>query len=315
MFRARLCRPVSEDDSVRLVVAPELEGERADLALARLAGLPRSVVRRLFDEQHVHMNEEPIAARRRVTAGDVIVYQPVGPRVSLQAMDVEFSVVHEDADVIVVDKPAGLTVHPGGSSQRPTLAAGLLHRYPEIEGVGVADRWGIVHRLDRDTSGLLIVARTRPAYMALADALRERRVLREYLVLCDGLFQTPLGTIDAPIGTDPSRATRRVVRVDGRPARTHYERIDEWADSDATLVRVRLETGRTHQIRVHLSSIDHPVIGDRWYGRPHRLQPPRLFLHAARLAFDHPITGDMLDIESPLPPDLLGSLPSSRDEE
>lgn len=302
---------MSEDESpIQHVAVPdELNRERADRVLASLTDMSRATVRRLFDAGAVLVDNDPIAARVRLTAGQVLVFSPIPPADLLVPMAADFIVRYEDDDVIVVDKPPRLTVHPSASTTGPTLASGLLFRYPELSGVGQPDRWGIVHRLDRDTSGLLVVARTAAAYEGLTEAIRKRAVRRNYITLTEGLFQTPLGTIDAPVGTDRSRPTRRMVKVGGRSSRTHYQRLDEWQDLEVTLLSVTLETGRTHQIRVHLASIDHPVIGDRVYGRPHRIDPPRVFLHAGRLGFAHPITGEAVDIESPLPDDLAAVLP------
>jgi 23S rRNA pseudouridine1911/1915/1917 synthase len=185
--------------------------------------------------------------------------------------------------------------------------AGLLHRYPDIAGVGDPGRWGLIHRLDRDTSGAILVARDQDTYQALVADLRRRQVRRVYLALVHGLVGSPTGTIEAPIGRDPTRPMRRAIRQDGKPARTHYEVMALYPEADCSLLRVRLETGRTHQIRVHLASIGHPIVGDMTYDpRPRRTGAPRTFLHASELGFTHPATGEHLDVASPLPPDLQG---------
>ena len=196
-------------------------------------------------------------------AGATIATPTPAPIADLQAEDVDFEVVFEDESVVVVDKPPGITVHPGSGRQHGTLAAGLLHRYPELEGVGDPGRWGLIHRLDRETSGVLIVARTTAAYEWLTDALAARHIDRHYLALAHNRFPVPTGTIDAPIGRDPSQPTRRAVVATGKPSVTHYEVLEELSGGDVSLLEVRLETGRTHQIRVHLAAIDHPVLGDR----------------------------------------------------
>jgi 23S rRNA pseudouridine1911/1915/1917 synthase len=218
--------------------------------------------------------------------------------------------VWEDADVVVVDKPPGLVVHPGAGQGEGTLVNGLLARHPELAGVGEAHRPGIVHRLDRDTSGLLVVALTPAAYTALVIALGERRVERRYAALVWGVPEAPRGVIDAPIGRSPRQPTRQAVVAGGRPARTRYEmRVRYDQPADLALLGCRLETGRTHQIRVHLASIGHPVVGDREYGgQRDALSVPRVFLHAEHLAFDHPVTGEALAFDSPLPPDLAAVL-------
>ncbi len=213
----------------------------------------------------------------------------------------------------MVDKPAGVVVHPGAGRQRGTLAAGLLYRYPGLEGVGQKDRWGLVHRLDKDTSGTLIVAKTSSSYQSLTGLLRERGINRTYLALVVGLFDAPTGTVEAPIGRDPQRPERRVSTHDGKPATTHYEVVESFPPRNCSLLEVTLETGRTHQIRVHMAAIDHPVAGDRNYGRP-TSEPvvPRIFLHAARVDLVHPVTGEPISVSSPLPEDLASALSAIR---
>ncbi|MGF1664642.1 MAG: RluA family pseudouridine synthase [Acidimicrobiia bacterium] len=281
-----------------------LDGERADKVVAVLGGLSRALARRVVDDGGVLVDGEPITPRRRLSAGDTIEFELPDIAELLWAEDVDFTVRYEDDHLLVVDKPAGLVVHPGAGLAVATLASGLLHRYPEIRGVGEDPRWGIVHRLDKDTSGLLVVARTQPTHDALSKMIAAHAVERGYIALVDGIFDAPRGTIDAPIGPDPAKPTRRMVTPFGRPARTHYRRVQESASEGVSLLEVQLETGRTHQIRVHLSAIGHPVIGDRWYGKPARVDSPRVFLHAARLAFDHPMTGARVEVESLLPADL-----------
>jgi 23S rRNA pseudouridine1911/1915/1917 synthase len=213
--------------------------------------------------------------------------------------------VYEDADVIVVNKPAGLVVHPGSGHDHGTLVHGLLARYPELAAVGDADRPGIVHRLDRDTSGLMVVARTAPAHAALVDALAAREVTREYDALVWGHPENPRGVVDAPIGRSTTRRTRMAVRAVGKEARTVYE-VEEWfGRPEVARLRCRLETGRTHQIRVHLAAIGHPVVGDGAYGgRRAGIELDRPFLHAEHLAFAHPVTGEPLEFRSPRPAEL-----------
>ena len=292
----------------RHAVPVSLDGERADKVVAVLGGVSRAIARQIVDEGRVRVDGDPITPRRRLSAGNTIEFELPDIAELLSAEDVEFAVRYEDEYLLVVDKPAGLVVHPGAGRPVATLASGLLHRSPEIRGVGEDPRWGIVHRLDKDTSGLLVVARTQPTHDALSKMIAAHEVERGYSALVDGIFDAPRGTIDAPIGPDPAKPTRRVVTPFGRPARTHYRRVQEWANDGVSLLEVQLETGRTHQIRVHLSAIGHPVIGDRWYGKPARVDSPRVFLHAARLAFDHPITGARVEVESPLPADLRAVL-------
>lgn len=292
-----------------LTVPADLEGERLDRVLAVLGGMSRSAARRLIDDGEVLVDGEPGVARQRMSGGEQVEFPTVAERSPLEAEPVEFAVVHEDGDVIVVDKPAGLVVHPGAGRESGTLAAGLLHRRPEIVGVGSPDRPGIVHRLDKDTSGLMVVAASPSGYEGLRQQVADRSMRREYLALVDGTFDVPTGTIDAGIGRDETRPLRRKVDPAGRPARTHYEVERQFPEAGMTLLRVRLETGRTHQIRVHLAAIDHPLAGDPVYRLgPDRVPVPRLFLHATRLVFRHPVTGEEMDFESPLPNDLAEAL-------
>ncbi|MEO5678582.1 MAG: RluA family pseudouridine synthase [Acidimicrobiales bacterium] len=213
-------------------------------------------------------------------------------------------VVYEDEHVLVVDKPAGLVVHPGAGSATGTMVHGLLARYPDLVGVGGDDaRPGVVHRLDAGTSGLLAVARTTEAYHHLVAQLAARTVERRYRALVHGLVAAPAGLVDGPIGRDPRDPTRHAVAANGKEARTRYEVLDRGADT--TLLACRLETGRTHQIRVHLAAIGHPLVGDVLYGGHLGLGLTRPYLHAFRLAFHHPHTGDRVAFESPVPPDLV----------
>jgi 23S rRNA pseudouridine1911/1915/1917 synthase len=302
-------------DTLKLEVPERLEGDRVDKALADLLDLSRGRARALIDEG-VLIDGSPARPGDRVRAGAVLEAPPPIEAGRLEPEAVEFQVKYEDPDLIVVDKPPGLVVHPGSGHRGPTLAAGLLHRYPELEGVGDPGRWGLMHRLDRDTSGLLLVGRTTAAFDRLRSDLAARRIRRHYTTLVHGRFSTPTGTIDAPIGADPSRPTRRAVVAGGKPAVTHYEVIEEFPSSDLSLLEVSLGTGRTHQIRVHLAAIDHPVVGDKTYSM---LRGPaatrRIFLHAHLLGLSHPVTGDPISFTSPLPPDLVGVLDSVREPE
>lgn len=297
-------------EPLTLVVPPELDGERADKVVAVLGEMSRAEARRLCDSGRVQVEGEAVPARQRLAAGQRLVFPPAEPPPALVAdPSVRFEVRHEDPHLLVVDKPAGVVVHPGAAARAGTLAAGLLARYPELEGVGVEGRWGIVHRLDRDTSGLLAVARTALAYRRLTADLAARRVHRQYLALVHGTFDLPTGTVDAPIGADPVHPPRRRVAADGRPARTHYVVEEAFPDADLTLLRVTLETGRTHQIRVHLASISHAVVADRMYGTlPDPVGVGRVWLHAVRLELEHPVSGEPVAVESPLPADLAASL-------
>ncbi|MDP8958223.1 MAG: RluA family pseudouridine synthase [Actinomycetota bacterium] len=289
-------------------MTPELAGLRADKVVARLAGVSRASARRLIEEGQVEVEGVAVDPRQRLKL-EALVEIEISPGVPvLEAEQVPFSVLFEDEEVAVVDKPAGVVAHPGAGRHSGTLAAGLLHRWPEVEGVGEEHRWGLVHRLDRDTSGVLLVARTSQAHRSLQRDLAARRVERHYLALVHGELAAPTGTIDAPIGRDPDRPTRRAVVRGGRRARTHYQARVAWRA--LSLLLIKLESGRTHQVRVHLSSIGHPLVGDRTYGSPGPpgADPGRTWLHAARLSFRHPSRGEWVEVRAPLPADLRASL-------
>ena len=219
---------------------------------------------------------------------------------------VDVPAVYVDDEVIVVDKPAGLVVHPGAGVHQGTLVNGLLARFPDLADVGDATRPGIVHRLDKGTSGLMVVARTQAAYAALVDQLQARSVDRRYKALVWGSPDTAKGLVDAPIGRSQRTPTRMVVSARGKEARTRYEVLESFSDPvEVSLLECRLETGRTHQIRVHLAAIGHAVVGDdRYDGARQSLVCPRPFLHADRLSFVHPRSGERCDFTSPLPADL-----------
>ena len=277
-------------------IASDQAGERLDAVLADRLG-SRSRAARLIDEGRVTVDGARVAKRHRVKEGELIeVDEPVEPRAPEQ-VDVPFAVAYEDEHLVVVDKPAGVVVHPARGHESGTLAQAL-------EGKG-GDPWrpGIVHRLDRDTSGLMVVAKSDEAHRRLKAMIQRREVTREYLALVLGRPPARTGTIDAPIGRDRRHRTRVSTDTDEpREAVTHFE--IERALPEATLLRVRLETGRTHQIRAHLQAIGHPVAGDPEYGGAGAFGLERQFLHAGRLAFAHPFTGEPVDLTSELPEDL-----------
>jgi len=286
-----------------------LDGERLDRVVSMLDGCSRSVAADLVEGGEVSIDGTPVTQKSfRVASGMRITFHAVEAEDPAPSADtaVEYRVVHQDDHVIVVDKPAGLVVHPGAGRPDGTLVNGLLQEFPEIADVGQVDRPGIVHRLDGDTSGLLVVARTAQAYDRLTAALARHDVEREYLAAVDGIVVDDRGIVDAPIGRSTQRRTRMAVLADGRYARTHYEVLArDDREPAASWLRCRLETGRTHQIRVHLAAIGHPVLGDATYGnRATRTRFTRVALHAERLGFDHPGSGEHLVFEAPLPADL-----------
>ncbi len=292
-----------------------LDGERLDRVVAMLCDLPRKTAAALVDAGEVRIDGS-VQTRRstRVTRGQTVAFEiPVPPPAAEVGPEVEvdFSVVHVDDEIIVVDKPAGLVVHPGAGNATGTLVQGLLVEFPDLVGVGDDPiRPGIVHRLDRDTSGLLVVARTDTAFDVLTEALRGRVVTRRYRTLVWGHIDEPKGLVDAPIARSPRSPTKMAVVVGGRESRTEYE-VERRFDLPVpcTELRCSLQTGRTHQIRVHLQAIGHPVVGDpRYGGRRQSLPAPRQFLHAEQLAFAHPTSGETLSFDSPLPDDLIDVL-------
>ena len=287
-----------------------LAGERVDRVVAMLTGLPRAEIAELVTAGAVRVAGQPVKARsRRLEEGEVLEVDVPDRTVATLVPDptVPVVVVHADDDVAVIDKPAGLVVHPGAGNQQGTLVHGLLARFPHLaHGPGDLSRPGIVHRLDKGTSGLLVVALRETAYVSLVAQLQTHSVERIYTTMVWGHVEADAGMVDAPVGRSGRDPTRMSVSRRGREARTRYQvqaRYDE--PVPLTLLECSLETGRTHQIRVHLAAIGHAVVGDSRYGgkRPD-LPAARPFLHAGRLAFDHPGTGERLELRSPLPADL-----------
>jgi 23S rRNA pseudouridine1911/1915/1917 synthase len=304
-----------------VVVPASLEGVRVDRAVALLADVSRSAVDALVADGRVRIDGQVVSSRStHLKEGQTLdVDRPdeevaAGP---VGDVSVEIVVVYEDADVIVIDKPAGLVVHPGAGHRSGTLVHGLVARYPELSMLAAEvgsepDRPGIVHRLDRGTSGLMVVARTPDAYNSLVGQLSAREVSRTYRALVLGHVEGESGLVDAPIGRSVSSPTRMAISRKGKEARTRYQ-VEERFESPAptTLVRASLETGRTHQIRVHLSAIGHPVVGDQPYSQGRSLPGAtvtRPFLHAYALAFDHPTTHERMSWTSELPADLTEQL-------
>jgi 23S rRNA pseudouridine1911/1915/1917 synthase len=288
----------------RLIVAPEEAGQRLDRYLAqRLPDLSRTRIQDLIADGAVTVRGKTARPATRVSAGEVIeVVVPPPVAVRLEPEAIPLDVVYEDADLLVINKPAGLVVHPAPGHAGGTLVNALLARCPDLAGIGGELRPGIVHRLDKDTSGLIIVAKHDRAHQFLAAQLKERRIDKRYLALVDGAPASESGTIDAPIARDPRHRQRMAVVAGGRPAVTHFRVRRRYARH--TLLECRPVTGRTHQIRVHLAAIGCPVAGDRVYGRKEPTLPlDRHFLHAARLTFTLP-SGQTRTFEAPLPPDL-----------
>ena len=286
-----------------LVVGPDEAGERLDVFLARQAG-SRAAAQRLIDAGLVLVDAETRPKRHAVAVGERITVREAPPAAEPEVPEASFAIAYEDEHLLVIEKPAGVVVHPARGHAAGTLAQALAGR---VAG-GEPGREGIVHRLDRDTSGLLVAARSEAVHAALKAALQRREITREYLALVEGRPASRAGTIDAPLGRDRRVRTRISTDTDEpREAVTHFE--TEQTLESYTLLRVRLETGRTHQIRAHLKAIGHPVAGDPEYGgRKGELGLARQFLHADHLSFMHPVTGAAIDVRSPLPEDLSEAL-------
>jgi 23S rRNA pseudouridine1911/1915/1917 synthase len=297
-----------EGPRLEIEVPEDAAGMRLDRFLAAPLG-SRARAQGLIEAERVLVDGRVRPKRHVLSAGERIEVAESEIVSEVEPADAPFTVMLEDEHLLVVDKPAGVVVHPARGHRTGTLAQALTGR-----GAGGDEPWraGIVHRLDRDTSGLLVVAKSDDVHRALKSLIAERRLRREYLALIDRRPEARSGTIDAPIGRD--RRDRVLMSIDSddpREARTHFE--VERVLPHATLVRVILETGRTHQIRVHMAAIGHPLCGDRQYGGPMRYRLERQFLHAARLAFDHPVTGDALEVRSELPEDLAQALALAAD--
>lgn len=301
---------------LREEIPAALVGERIDRVVAMLSDLPRGDVAALIDAGEVVLDGAVVTKpSRRVRHGEVVeldVPERRDPEPPAADPTIGFAVIHADESVIVVDKPAHLVVHPGAGHRGGTLVSGLLARFPDMADLDTGDRErpGIVHRLDAGTSGLLVVARTLDAYEDLVEQLSSRSVERRYHTLVLGHVEPAAGVVDAPIGRSGGDKTRMAVTTSGREARTGYEVIRTYTAPVATSeMHCRLETGRTHQIRVHFAAIGHPVVGDDRYGGARPALPlDRPFLHAEELAFDHPVTRERVRFASPLPPDLVDLL-------
>lgn len=317
--------PRTEVETFRLEIEEDTE-ERIDALLADRSRLSRSQVASLILDEQVRVNGEPVAKSYRPRAGDRVVMEiPPPPPIDLVPEDIPLEIAYEDDHLLVVEKPYGMVVHPAPGHETGTLVHALLGRYGSLSPVGLPRRPGIVHRLDRDTSGLLIVARRAEAHRALSEALARREIGRGYLAAVWGRFDPERATIDRPIGRDPNDRKRMAVVEEGRRAVTHVRRLERWPAAD--LLAIRLETGRTHQIRVHLSDTGHPIVCDPIYGAGRERgmtgaggqwalrfakRADRLFLHAARLSFTHPVTGEALTFTSELPEPLAGALEWAR---
>lgn len=291
-------------------------GKRIDIALAEYLGVSRSRVQRLISEGYVLVDGSTTSRHHRLSGEEVISLLPRPEKeYALMPQEIPLKVIYEDEDILVLSKQAGLVVHPAAGHPDGTLVNALLHAIPDLGEIEGEVRPGIIHRLDRDTSGLMVVAKNERSLHILQKMVRERGVKRWYLTLVHGIPPTSAGTIEAPIGRDPKDRKRMAVIEQGKPAITNFhviETLDRFS-----LLEVELVTGRTHQIRVHLAYIGYPVAGDQVYGRRSGETPlnlSRQFLHAHHLLFSHPMTGEMMDFYDPLPPDLQSVLGKLRGE-
>lgn len=302
-----------ETETIQLIGTDD-DVARLDRYVAdKVPDLSRSYAQQLIEDEHILINGRPARPSALVQPGDVVtVRRPLARPTDLVAEEIPLEVIYEDADVVVINKPAGMVVHPAPGHPTGTLVNALLGRYPDIS-VGDDLRPGIVHRLDRDTSGLLVVARHDAARHLLQEQQLARTMAKRYLALVEGRFKEPEGLIDAPIGRHPNDRMRMAIVPDGRAARTHWRVLEELGEY--TLIEARLETGRTHQIRVHFAYKSRPVLGDALYG-PKKPRPllglTRQFLHAYRLGFVLPSTNEWAEFTAPLPADLAAVLEKLR---
>lgn len=297
-----------EEESLERVweetVPAEAAGERIDKWVAERTGLSRSLLQHYVEEGHLQVNGRRVKANYRLKAGDRWLLElPPVEEAEVEAEDLPLDIVYEDEDVIVVNKPRGMVVHPAPGHMQGTLVNALLYHCHHLSGVGGVMRPGIVHRIDKDTSGLLMAAKNDQAHQSLSQQLKAHSVTRVYIALVHGVVGHDVGTVDAPIGRHPIWRKEMAVRKEGRRAVTHFHVLERFRDY--TLLECKLETGRTHQIRVHMKFIGHPLAGDPLYG-PKRTLPGinGQALHAGVLGFHHPRTGEYMEFSRPLPADM-----------
>lgn len=286
------------------LVEKEEEGERIDRYLAEQEEeFTRSQVQKWLKEGRVEVNGQQVKANYRTAAGDeIVLLVPPPEELSLAPEAIHLDILYEDGDLVVVNKPRGMVVHPAPGNYSGTLVNALLYHVKDLSGINGILRPGIVHRIDKETSGLLVVAKSDRAHLGLAEQFKEHSIERRYLAVVEGHFKHPEGTVEAPIGRDPRDRKKMAVQAKGKHAVTHFTVLEELPKH--SLVQCRLETGRTHQIRVHMSYIGHPVVGDPVYGLKESYGMKGQALHAATLGFIHPVTKEKLRFEAPLPEDM-----------
>ena len=297
---------------VTITIEKEVAGERLDKALAVLQeGWSRSQVGTWLTDGRIKVNGADVKAKYKVKEGDVIeVDVPEVEELEIVAEDLDLEIVYEDADVLVVNKPRGMVVHPAPGHTTGTLVNGLMHHCKDLSGINGVARPGIVHRIDKDTSGLLMVAKNDVAHEGLVNQLVDKSVTRKYTALVHGHIAHDKGTIDAPIGRDQKDRQKQAIVDNGKHAVTHFQVIERFGNF--TLIECRLETGRTHQIRVHMNYIGFPLAGDPKYGPKKTIDFPGQVLHAGVLGFKHPVTGEYLEFSAPLPEDFENVLTELR---
>ncbi len=296
---------MSRDQTYTLVAESGENGRLDRFVAARLPDLSRTMVRHLIDDGFISLNGSTCQASDKIRPRDVIVVRVPPPApTELVAEDIPLTIVYEDSDIVVIDKPAGLVVHPAAGHDSGTLVNALLGYLPDLEGIGGEVRPGIVHRLDKDTSGLMVAAKNDRALQFLQQQFKSRTVKKMYLALVEGIVEPRAGMIDAPVGRSKTQRKKMAVTPAGRPAATRYRVRSIYRDPDLSLVEAYPETGRTHQIRVHFAWLKHPLVGDKTYGRQKPIVPiERHFLHAASLSLTL-LSGEILTFTSNLPPDL-----------
>ena len=307
------------DQTLILNVDEHVSKQRLDLfVLEHVTGLSRTQVQTLIREGQITVDGKIEKTGFKFKGGETVnVTIPTIEETTLEPEDIDLEIIYEDDDLAVINKPAGMVVHPGIGHDTGTLVNAILGRYPELaemfDDLDTENRLGIVHRLDKGTSGLIVVARNKASLLHLMNQFQERTVEKQYLALLENAPKSPVGRVEAPIARDPRQRKRMWVDRDGKPAITEFTIIDDHYQGGRAMVKLNLLTGRTHQIRVHMAFIGCPVVGDSIYGRrKQRLKLKRQFLHAAELAFDHPTTGERLAFSSPLPDNLQNILDKLR---
>lgn len=305
-------------DQTQTLIASTPKQRLDKFVLEHVDGLSRTQIQTFIRDGLITVNGKVEKTGYKFKGGETVnITIPTIEETTLEPEDIDLDIVYEDSDLAVINKPAGMVVHPGIGHETGTLVNAILGRYPEladmIDDPDTQDRLGIVHRLDKGTSGLIVVARNKPTLLHLMNQFQERTVDKVYLAFLESTPKSPIGRVEAPITRDPRQRKRMWVHRDGKPAVTEFTLIDDHYQGGRAMVKLKLLTGRTHQIRVHMAFIGCPVVGDTIYGRrKQRLKLKRQFLHATELAFDHPTTGERMDFSSPLPSQLQNILDKLR---